>query len=75
MAKQEATMPMSCYIVPFVTARSMLNPQPVIHIGCSNVRMRRIWWYSFSFDAVSNVKVLRSGLVITRGGAVVISCS
>jgi hypothetical protein len=49
MAKQEAVLPMSCYLVPQLTTRSMLYPQPVSLAGYSNARRRREGRCSFTF--------------------------
>ena len=50
MAKQEAALPLSCYIVLKVTTRSMLYPQSVSHAGCSNARGRRVRRFSNTFS-------------------------
>jgi hypothetical protein len=49
MAKHEAALPMSCYIVPYLPTITMLHPQPVSHTSYTNARRRLIWLCSFTF--------------------------
>jgi hypothetical protein len=59
MAKQ---LPMSCYIVPEVTTKSMLFRQLASFVGYSNVRRCRIWRYRWNFHGVPyQLKVLICG--------------
>ena len=52
MAKQEAVLPMSGYIVPSVTTRSMLYPRPVCHAGYSVALRHRIRRFNVVFIEV-----------------------